>query len=290
MKTFMTKVRIKERPIYYFIPALVVLTILAVYPIINNVGLSLTNKSGAFSLANYQRLFKDKWFWNAMLNTGKWALFTVSMEMVVGMTMAFLMNMRLKGQSLFRSLLIIPWMTPVIAICAVWKWMYNNDFGILTYAINTAFGTNLTFLSDYNIALYCLGIIYVWKRAPFIMLMYLSGMQSISEDVYEAAELDGCRGFKRLTQITLPLLFPIIRSLMLISLISSFNQFTIVHTITGGGPARSTMVIQNYIYNNGIAANNFNFGAAASTTFLVIIVVLALIYISATEKAEEGIY
>ena len=120
--------------------------------------------------------------------------------------------MRLKGQSLFRSLLIIPWMSPVIAICAVWKWMYNNDFGILTYAINTAFGTHLTFLSDYNIALYCLGIIYVWKRAPFIMLMYLSGMQSISEDVYEAAELDGCRGFKRLTQITLPLLFPIIRS------------------------------------------------------------------------------
>lgn len=286
----MPKIRIKERPIYYFIPALIVLTILAVYPILNNVSLSLTNKSGAFSLANYQRLFKDKWFWNAMLNTGKWALFTVSMEMVVGMTMAFLMNMRLKGQSLFRSLLIIPWMTPVIAICAVWKWMYNNDFGILTYAINTAFGTHLTFLSDYNIALCCLGIIYVWKRAPFIMLMYLSGMQSISEDVYEAAELDGCRGFKRLTQITLPLLFPIIRSLMLISLISSFNQFTIVHTITGGGPARSTMVIQNYIYNNGIAANNFNFGAAASTAFLVIIVVLALIYISATEKAEEGIY
>lgn len=286
----MPKIRIKERPIYYFIPALIVLTILAVYPILNNVSLSLTNKSGAFSLANYQRLFKDKWFWNAMLNTGKWALFTVSMEMVVGMTMAFLMNMRLKGQSLFRSLLIIPWMTPVIAICAVWKWMYNNDFGILTYAINTAFGTHLTFLSDYNIALYCLGIIYVWKRAPFIMLMYLSGMQSISEDVYEAAELDGCRGFKRLTQITLPLLFPIIRSLMLISLISSFNQFTIVHTITGGGPARSTMVIQNYIYNNGIAANNFNFGAAASTSFLVIIVVLALIYITATEKAEEGIY
>ena len=286
----MPKIRIKERPIYYFIPALIVLTILAVYPILNNVSLSLTNKSGAFSLANYQRLFKDKWFWNAMLNTGKWALFTVSMEMIVGMTMAFLMNMRLKGQSLFRSLLIIPWMTPVIAICAVWKWMYNNDFGILTYAINTAFGTHLTFLSDYNIALYCLVIIYVWKRAPFIMLMYLSCMQSISEDVYEAAELDGCRGFKRLTQITLPLLFPIIRSLMLISLISSFNQFTIVHTITGCGPARSTMVIQNYIYNNGIAANNFNFGAAASTAFLVIIVVLALIYISATEKAEEGIY
>lgn len=97
----MPKIRIKERPIYYFIPALIVLTILAVYPILNNVSLSLTNKSGAFSLANYQRLFKDKWFWNAMLNTGKWALFTVSMEMIVGMTMAFLMNMRLKGQSLF---------------------------------------------------------------------------------------------------------------------------------------------------------------------------------------------
>lgn len=75
MNTYMPKIRIKERPIYYFIPALIVLTILAVYPILNNVSLSLTNKSGAFSLANYQRLFKDKWFWNAMLNTGKWAAF-----------------------------------------------------------------------------------------------------------------------------------------------------------------------------------------------------------------------
>lgn len=286
----MPKIRIKERPIYYFIPTIIVLTILAIYPIINNVTLSLTGKSGAFTLANYQRLFKDKWFWRALGNTGKWALFTVSMEMLMGMLMAFLMNMKLKGQSLFRSLLIIPWMTPVIAICAVWKWMYNNDFGILSYAINQAFGTHLTFLSDHHIALFCLGIIYVWKRAPFIMLMYLSGLQSVSEDVYEAAELDGCMGFQRLIKITLPLLFPIIRSLMLISMISSFNQFTIVHTITGGGPARSTMVIQNYIYNNGIAANNFNYGAAASTTFLLLIVILALIYINSTEKAEEGIY
>lgn len=286
----MPKIRIKERPIYYFIPTIVVLSILAVYPIINNVTLSFTNKAGAFTVANYLRLFKDKWFWRAIGNTGKWALFTVTMEMAFGMLMAFLLNMDIKGRSLFRSVLIIPWMTPVIAICAVWKWMYNNDFGILSYAINNTFGTKLTFLSDYTIALFCLGVIYVWKRAPFIMLMYLSGLQSISEDVYEAAELDGCMGAKRFFKITLPLLFPVIRSLMLISMISSFNQFTIVHTITGGGPARSTMVIQNYIYNNGIAANNFNFGAAASSVFLVIIVILALIYISITEKAEEGIY
>jgi len=286
----MPKIRIKERPIYYFIPTLIVLAILAVYPIINNVTLSFTNRAGDFSLANYTRLFKDKRFWQAMTNTGKWALFTVSMEMIMGMLMAFLMNMRIRGRSIFRSMLIIPWMTPVIAICAVWKWMYNNDFGILTYIINNGLGTHLTFLSDYKIALYCLGVIYVWKRSPFIMLMYLSGLQSVSEDVYEAAELDGCVGPQRFFKITLPLLFPIIRSLMLISMISSFNQFTIVHTITGGGPARSTTVIQNYIYNNGIAANNFNYGAAASTSFLVIIVILALIYINLTEKAEEGIY
>ena len=285
------RLRIKERPIYYFLPAFLVLGILAIYPLVNNLQLSLTaKKTGEFTFANYQRLFADKQFWNSMQVTLKWVLFTVAMELLMGFLMAVLVNIRAPGVNVYRALMIIPWMTPVIAVCAVWKWMYNADFGVLSTSINRALGTDWKFLSSSTAALYCLGIVTTWKHSPFVMLMMLSGLQGISEDVYEAAKLDGCTGFKKLFRITLPLMFPIIRSLLLVNIISAMNQYTTVKTITGGGPARKTQLIQLYIYSKGIEANNFNYGAAASTTFLVAVLIFAIIYIKITEKAEEEMY
>lgn len=285
------RLRVKERPIYYFIPAFLVLGVLAVYPLINNVQLSLTaRKVGGFTLDNYARLFSDGLFWRSLGATGKWVAFTVVMELIIGLFMAVLVNMRVPGAKAYRAMLIVPWMTPVISVCAVWKWMYNGDFGILSTTLNRLFNADWKFLSSSAAAVFCVGVIYVWKRSPFVMLMMLSGLQGISDDVYEAARLDGCTGLRKLLKITLPLMFPVIRSLMLVSIISSMNQFTTVKTITGGGPARSTLLIQLYIYAKGIEANNFNFGAAASTTFLVIVLILAAIYIKMTEKAEEDVY
>ena len=285
------RLRIKERPIYYFIPAFLVMFTLAIYPLINNVQLSfLSRRTGEFTLDNYTRLFGDSLFWKSLGATGTWVAFTVVAEIIVGLMMAILMNMRLPGTKGYRALLIIPWMTPVISVCAVWKWMYNSDFGILSTTLNHLFNADWRFLSSSTAALYCVGVTYVWKRAPFVMLMMLSGLQGISDDVYEAALLDGCTGLRKLFKITLPLMFPVIRSLLLVCIISSMNQFTTVKTITGGGPARSTLLIQLYINSRGIEANNFNFGAAASTTFLVIVLILAFIYIKSTEKAEEDVY
>jgi len=285
------RLRIKERPIYYFLPAFLVLGILAVYPLLNNLQLSLTaKKTGAFTLDNYQRLFKDKQFWNSMQVTLKWVLFTVSMELIMGFLTASLVNIRAPGVNAYRALMIIPWMTPVIAVCAVWKWMYNGDFGILSQTVNRLLGTDWKFLSSSSAALYWLGIVTTWKHSPFVMLMMLSGLQGISEDVYEAAKLDGCTGVRKLFSITLPLMFPVIRSLLLVNIISAMNQYTTVKTITGGGPARKTQLIQLYIYSKGIEANNFNYGAAASTAFLVTVLIFAVIYIKVTEKAEEEMY
>ena len=285
------RIRIKERPIYYFLPAFLVLTILAVYPLFNNLQLSLTaKKTGDFTFANYQRLFSDKQFWNSMEVTLKWVLFTVCMELIMGFFMAALVNIRAPGVKAYRALMIIPWMTPVIAVCAVWKWMYNADYGILSTTINRVLNVNWKFLSSSAASLYCVGIVTTWKHSPFVMLMMLSGLQGISDDVYEAAKLDGCTGLSRLFRITLPLMFPIIRSLLLVNIISAMNQYTTVKTITGGGPARKTQLIQLYIYAKGIEANNFNYGAAASTTFLVAVLIFAVVYIKITEKAEEEMY
>jgi ABC-type sugar transport system permease subunit len=280
----------KERVIYYFIPAAIVLSSLAVYPLLNNLWLSLHTKTGKPSIANYSRLFKDKWFWNSIAVTGKWMLLSVTGELLVGLILSNLINLRLKGTKLFRTILMIPWMTPMIAVCTIWAWMYNGDFGILNYGINQLFGTNILFLSKPQTAIVWLSVVYIWKRSSFNMLMYLSGLQGISDDIYDACKVDGAPWYTQLFKITLPLIFPIIRSVLLISIITAINQFTIPYSITRGGPSRSTELIQMYIYNTGIAGFQYNYGATASTVFIAIVLCLAVVYIFVTDKAEEDIY
>jgi multiple sugar transport system permease protein len=281
---------LRERPIYYFIPAIVVLGILAVYPLFNNVWLSFTKSDNTFTVQHYQRLLSDKRFWNSLLTSGKWLGFTVVGELLVGIILATLTNMKLKGTKFFRTVLMIPWMTPMIAICTIWAWMYNGDFGILSYVINKLFNTNILFLSDPKTTILWLSIVYIWKRSSFSMLMYLSGLQGITEDIYDSCKIDGASWFRRLFNVVLPLMFPVMRSLLLLSVITSLNQFTIAYSITAGGPARTTELIQLYIYNIGIAGFQYNYGAAASTIFLAIVIILASIYIFFTENLEEGMF
>lgn len=280
----------KERIIYYFLPAIIVLGTLAVYPLLNNLWLSVHSKSGAWSLGNYERLFRDKWFWNSMITTGKWMLLAVVGELLVGLVLANLINLRLRGTKLFRTVLMIPWMTPMIAVCTVWAWMYNGDFGILSYGINKLLGTDILFLSKPATAIVWLSVVYIWKRSSFVMLMYVSGLQGISEDIYDACKIDGAPWYTQLFKVTLPLMFPVIRSVLLISIITAMNQFTIAYSITRGGPSRSTELMQMYIYNTGIAGFQYNYGASASTIFLLVVLALAVGYIFATEKAEEDAF
>ena len=280
----------KERIIYYFIPAIIILGTLALYPLINNLLLSFHTKSGLWSVGNFTRLFGDKWFWNSMVITGKWMLISVIGELLVGLVLANLIHLRLRGTKLFRTVLMIPWMTPMIAVCTVWTWMYNGDFGILNYGLNKLLGTDILFLSSPSTTIIWLSFVYIWKRSSFVMLMYLSGLQGISEDIYEACKIDGAPWYKQLFNVTIPLMFPVLRSVLLISIITAMNQFTIAYTITKGGPSRSTELMQMYIYNTGIAGFQYNYGAAASTVFVAVVLSLAVIYIYATEKAEEGAF
>jgi ABC-type sugar transport system permease subunit len=179
---------------------------------------------------------------------------------------------------------------PVVAVCVVWTWMYNGDMGIIHQMVYIITGKDVTFLSNPATTLYWLAFVYFWKRSSFCMLMYLGGLQGISEDIYDACKVDGVPPVKQVVRITIPLMFPIIRALLLMNIISSLNQFTIVYSMTAGGPARSTELIQLFIYNTGIAGYQYNFGGAASTVFMIFVLIIAMVYINATEKAEEDVY
>ncbi len=286
MKT--SKVFHKDHPVLYLLPALIILATLVGYPLINNL-VSSFQYDGVFpSVQNYANLFMDKIFRNDLKNTFTWLLYTVSLEMIIGLLIAVLLNMNIRFKKLFRTIFIIPWVTPAVVVCVVWKWIYNVDYGILNYLFKSVgiIAQNQLWLSDINTVLICIAIVYVWKLSPFVMIMYLSGLQTISNDIYEASRIDGAGWFRQLYSITIPLLFPIMRSVILISTIWSLNSFVYVYNMSRGGPARMSELVQIFVYKTGIEQFNTTYSATASIVFLLIVMMIAYVYIGTTEKYE----
>lgn len=273
----------------YLLPTFVILTLLVAYPLVNNL-INSFSQGGIFpTVKNYQKLFADRYFRSDLKNTFQWLLYTVPFEMVFGLIIAILLNTKVRMKKLFRTLFIVPWVIPSVVVCIVWKWIYNADYGILNYILQL-FGIikkNQLWVSDPNQVLKCITVVYVWKIAPFVMIMYLSGLQSISEEIYESARLDGANWLQQIGYITLPLLFPVMRSVILVSVIWSLNSFVYVYSISGGGPARVSEIVQIFIYKTGIEQYNFEYSAAAANIFLIIVMVIAFVYISMTEKREN---
>jgi multiple sugar transport system permease protein len=279
----------REHPFIYLAPTFIVLIGLVGVPMFNNIVKSLTS-GGAFPvLDQYRRLFQDKSFLSDLKNTFVWLLYTVPFEMLFGLLIAVLLNSNIRGRKIWRTLFIIPWVLPSIVVCIIWKWIYNADYGILNFLL---YQTGIIdkyqlWVSSPKQALICVAAVYVWKITPFVLIMYLSGLQSISADIYEAAKLDGANWFQQVVSITIPLLFPVMRSTILVSIIWSLNSFTYVYSISGGGPARASEIAQIFIYKTGIEQFNFEYSAAAANVFFLIVMVIAAVYIIITEKKEN---
>lgn len=279
----------QERPLLYLLPTFAILSLLVAYPLINNL-INSFSQGGIFpTVKNYQKLFGDRYFRSDLKNTFQWLLYTVPFEMVFGLLTAILLNTKIRMKKLFRTIFIVPWVIPSVVVCIIWKWIYNADYGILNYILQGLglIRQNQLWVSDPHQVLKCIAVVYVWKIAPFVMIMYLSGLQSISEDIYESARLDGANWLQQVGYITLPMLFPVMRSVILVSVIWSLNSFVYVYSISGGGPARVSEIVQIFIYKTGIEQYNFEYSAAAANIFLVIVMVIAFVYISMTEKKEN---
>lgn len=280
----------RDRPLLYLLPALVVLTVLVGVPLIQNLIKSFSDGADFPTLKNYTKLFSDRYFRRDIGNTFTWMAYTVVFEMFFGLLMAVLLNMKIRFQKLFRTVFIIPWVIPSVVVCIVWKWIYNSDYGILNHILLQlgAINANQLWVADPAQALLCIAVVYVWKMAPFVMIMYLSGLQSISPDIYEAARIDGAGWLTQVTKITVPLLFPVMRSVILVSVVWSLNSFVYVYAITRGGPARVTELAQIFIYKTGIEQYKFEYSAAAANVFFLIVMAIAFVYIVITEKKEAG--
>jgi multiple sugar transport system permease protein len=219
-------------------------------------------------LENYQRLLGDARFHRAVLNTMIF-LVGVPLNLSVALAVALLLNTKIRGQALFRTMFYLPVVTPLVVAAIIWKWVYQGDYGLLNYYL-LQFGIikeKIYWLADPNLALPALILMGIWIGTGSPMVIYLAGLQSIPEDMYDAAKVDGASAWQRLLYITIPLLRPTTFFLVVTNIIYTFQIFTEVYIMTNGGPLNRTTTIGYYLYTNGF--RDLKMGYASAMAFVL---------------------
>jgi len=267
-------------------PAALVLLMVYAYPIGRAVWLSLsvqnlgTELQPQFAgLTNYGRAFGDGRFWQCLGNTAVFTSISLTIELVLGMAIAMVLNQSFRGRGIVRTIAILPWALPTAVMALAWTWIFNDRYGVVNDLL-LRFGLiedGLNWLGDPTLAMGATIAADVWKTTSFVAILLLAGLQSISSDLYEAHAIDGATPWQSFTTITLPLVMPQMAIAALFRFAQSFGVFDLIQVMTGGGPAGATETIALYIYATVRRYLDFGYGAALVTlTFAILIAVVAL--------------
>ncbi len=287
--------KIQKSGFLYVVPACVVVAVVMLYPLLYTLVMgffenTLFMESPVFcGFDQYIELFQDEVFVQSIFNTFVWTIGSVSLQFAVGFAMAMLLHQSfVKGKTVLRILLMVPWVLPSIIGSSVWKWMYNADYGIINYFLKALglIDANRTWLSGTDTAMAAIILVNVWKMFPFIMLMIEAALQGVSKDLKEAAVIDGASKFVIFQNVTWPSIAPQCNSLLLLMTIWTLNAFTFVYALTGGGPNHQTEVMAMFIYDTAFTDFDFGLACAASTVLFVICMFISCIYLKRTAKED----
>ena len=268
------------------LPALLLLLFVFAYPIGRAFWLSLFTKNlgtklePVFSgLDNYVRMAGDGRFWQSFWTTSLFTLVSVVLELLLGMGIALVLNQRFVGRGLVRTIAILPWALPTALIGLAWTWIFNDQFGVVNDILQRSglINSGINWLGNPTLAMVAVIFADVWKTTPFISILLLAGLQSISSDLYEAYAVDGATPWQSFRNITLPLLLPQILIAVLFRFAQAFGIFDLIAVMTGGGPGGATEVVSLYIYSTVMRYLDFGYGAAlVVVTFLLLVAAVAI--------------
>ncbi len=268
-------------PYLLVLPALLVVIAVVFVPILNAISMSLQQydlrrpKQIAFiGLQNYLQLFSDKQFIASLYRTVLWVVFGVGFQFVFGFALALLLNQGFRGRGLVRSVSLIPWVTPGVLIALMWRWLLDGNYGVINDLLQRIgwIESNIAFLANRTTALPSVILTIVWQGIPFFALMLLAGLQGISHDLYEAADIDGAHSLQKLRFITIPSLKNTIFVTTMLRVIWVANSVDVIFNMTEGGPAYATQTLSVYIY---LKANTLNMGYASAMAIVLTILLLA---------------
>ncbi len=288
---------IKRSGVLYVVPAVIVVSIVMLYPLIYTLSMgffeyTLMMESPVFTGFNqYIKLFNNKIFLSSIRNTLVWTFGSVFFQFAIGFILAMVIHQSfVKFKTSFRILLMVPWVMPSIISSAVWKWMYNADYGIINYVLSS-FGLvspGRTWLSNPNYAMWAVIAVNVWKMFPFILLMIEAALQGVPESLKEAARIDGANQITVFRHITWPSIRATCYSTILLMTIWTLNAFTFIYALTEGGPAHKTEVLSMFIYKRAFTDYNFGIASAASTILFCFSMGISVIYLYLTKEKGES--
>ncbi|MBI2941900.1 MAG: sugar ABC transporter permease [Chloroflexi bacterium] len=237
--------------------------------------------SGFAGLENYRRLFDDELFWLSLNNTVVWTIGNVIPQLVLGMALAFLLNEEFAFRGLYRSLALSPWAVSATVGAMMWAWMLHGPFGVFNdLLIRAGLGSaRIAWLSSPDTAMYGVIIANVWRGVPFFTVTILAGLQAMSDDIYEAAAIDGADGWRTFWYITLPLLKGVIAVTVLLRTVWTFNWVETIFAMTGGGPGNATLTMALLVFNQFFRFSDVGYASAMAVLLFALLMVFTLIYL-----------
>lgn len=285
-------------PYLCILPALAGLMLVVFIPIVKAIYMSFmdyrinTTAAPAWnSFQNYIGLFKKGQIFTYLGNTAVYMVSVVTLQFVFAIIIALLLNQGLKGQGIFRSLFLLPWVIPSIVTAILFSWLFNPQFGAFNYLL-TRFGLqtnpNQMWLQNPGRAMICVVIASVWKNMPYTMVMMLAGFQSVDVSLIEAAKIDGAGASRIFFRVMLPSIRPILDSTLVIAVIETSQMFTIIYNMTGGGPLDRTMTFSLAAYNKAFVEFNLGSGSALGVIWLVLMTLLVSVYKYFSDKNAKS--
>lgn len=264
----------------FVLPALIPLIVFWIYPIFKSLHISFTDwdymtpNYNYVMFDNYIKLFKDERFYLALWNTLVFTLGTLIPTIVLGLMLALMLQKSFKGNGLVKFIIFSPWITPTVAVSIVWTWIYQPETGIANAILNLFGIEGLQWIKSSDTAMLAVIIVTIWKSLGYAMIFYLSALEKVPTELYEASGLDGAKVWQRFRDVTLPCISPTTFFLVIITMINSLQAYDQIQVLTQGGPAGSTRTLLYMYYQLGF--EEFKVGQATALAMVLIFITLIL--------------
>ena len=274
----------------FVIPALIPLIVFWIYPILRSIFISFTDwdyMSPNYNFVffdNFIALFKDQRFYDALWNTVVFTLGTLIPTIVLGLLLALLMQKSFKGSGIIKFILFSPWVTPTVAVSIVWTWIYEPSSGIANAILNFFGLPGLQWIKSSQTAMLAVIIVTVWKSLGYAMIFYLSALEKVPKELYEASGMDGAKSWQRFRDVTIPCISPTTFFLMIITMVNSLQAYDQIQILTQGGPSGSTRTLLYMYYQLGFEEFNMGQATAVAIVLILITVLLSVVQFTGSKK------
>jgi len=286
------KINITDKTWFYILLGVpfAFLLLVTVVPLVFSLGVSFFKWNLAvpgslkfIGISNYLKIITSDIFWNSVFNTFSMVVASVSLQLFIGMIMALLLTRKIKSVKLLRSLYLIPMMTTPIVVGLTWRILFSADFGFINYLLSLFGIQSINWLGNPLLAMPSLIITDIWRSTPFVTMIFIAGLQSLPNDIYEAAKVDGAKSYESFKFITLPLMKPFIWLAILFRVMDVIRKFDTIYVMTGGGPGRATETLNMFAYFQAFECLNIGYGSGLAMLMLFVIFMLRILILRKTD-------